>query len=314
MSQLSNRSILQKADFALQHLIDNGGLLLPAQAKKFMQLMITESTLIPQVTYRPMSRSREQIDQIKFGSRVLRAAEELTSLPEADRSVPDISNVELDCREFIGEVQLSDQVLEENIEQGEFRQTIMQILSPAVGRDLEEVVINGDVTSTDPFLAQFDGILVQAQSNIVDAAGAPVSKDLFNDMMKALPARYRKNKRELRFFTASNAELDYRNTLAERATVAGDKFLETDAPVMASGTPVMGVPLFPDNLGTTNDQTVVLLTHPKNIVVGVRRKIRMEWDRNIRQRSMYVVVTLTADTKFVEEEGVVKAINVSLAA
>jgi hypothetical protein len=48
--------------------------------------------------------------------------------------------------------------------------------------------------------------------------------------------------------------------------------------------------------------------------VGVRRKIRMEWDRDIRQRSMYVVVTLTADTKFVEEEGVVKAINVSLAA
>ena len=312
MSTISNRSILQKADFALQHLIDNGGLLFPAQAKKFMQLMITESTLIPQATYRPMSRAREQIDQIKFGSRVLRAAEELVALPDAERSVPDISKVELDCREFIGEVNLSDQVLEENIEDGEFRQTIMQILAPAVGRDLEEVVINGDTASADPFLAQFDGILVQAQSNIVDAAGAPISKDLFNDMMKALPSRYRKNKRELRFYTASNGELDYRNTLAERATVAGDRYLETDTPVMAAGTPVVGVPLFPDNLGATNDQTVVILTHPKNIVVGVRRKIRMEWDRSIRQRSMFVVVTLMANARFIEEDAVVKSINVQL--
>ena len=312
MSTLSNRSILEKADFALSHLVTNGGLLFPKQAQRFMRLMTIEATLMPQITYRPMSRAREQIDQIKFGSRVLRAAEELVSLPEADRVVPDISKVELDCQEFIGEVNISDQVLEENIEQGELRQTIMQLLGPAVGRDLEEVVINGDTASADPFLAQFDGILVQAQSNIVDAAGAPISKDLFNDMMKALPARYRKNKRELRFYTASNGELDYRNTLAERATVAGDKYLETDTPVLAAGTPVMGVPLFPDNLGPTNDQTVVILTHPKNIFVGVRRKIRIEWERNIRQRSLAVVVTLTSDTKYAEEDGVVKAINVQL--
>ncbi|MCP4678732.1 MAG: phage major capsid protein [Deltaproteobacteria bacterium] len=308
----SNRTILEKADFALADLVSNGGLLLPAQAKKFMRLSTTESTLLGQVTYRPMNRPKEIIDQIKFGSRVLRAAQELTALPVADRTVPDLSKVELDAQEFIGEVNLSDRVLEENIEQGELRQTIMQLLAPAVGRDLEEAVINGDTGSVDPFLQQLDGIIVQAQTNVVDAVGAPVSKDLFHDMMKALPTRYRKNKRELRFYTASDAELDYRNTLAERATVAGDKYLETDTPVLAAGTPIVGVPLFPSTLGLSNDQTVVILTHPKNIVVGVRRKIRIEWERSIRQRAVAIVVTLEADTKFAEEEGVVKAINVQL--
>lgn len=312
MGYTENNTILQKADFALSHLVDNGGILHPLQAKKFMRLSTTESTLLGQVTYRPMSRARLQIDQIRFGSRVLRAAQELTALSEADRTRPEISKVELHARELIGEVRLSDQVLEENIEQGDLRQTIMQLLAPAVGRDLEEVVISGDRNSADPFLAQFDGILVKAQTNVVDAAGAPVSKELFHQMMKALPTRYRKDKRQLRFYTSSDGELNYRNILAERATVAGDKYLETDTPVIAAGIPIVGVPLFPDNQGATNDQTSILLTHPKNIVVGVRREIRIEWERNIRERALTIVVTMEADCAFAEEAGTVKAINVQL--
>ena len=92
----------------------------------------------------------------------------------------------------------------------------------------------------------------------------------------------------------------------------GDKYLETDTPILAAGTPVAPVPLFPDDLGPGQNQTVVLLTHPKNIVVGVRRKIRIEWERSIRRRALAIVVTLEADARFSEEEGVVKAINVQL--
>ena len=312
MSHMSNRTILEKADFALSHLVNNGGLLHPTQSKKFMRLTTTDSVLLGQVTYRPMSRAREDIDQIAFGSRVLRAAQELTELALVDRTVPDISKVELDAQEFIGEVNLSDRVLEENIEQGDLRQTIMQLLGPAVGRDLEEVAINGDKTSPDTFLAQLDGILVQAQSNVVDAAGAPVDDQLFHDMMKALPPRYRKNKRQLRFYTSEDAESNLRRFRAQRETALGDKYLETDTPILAAGSPVAPVPLFPEDLGLGQNQTVAILTHPKNIVVGVRRKIRIEWERSIRRRALAIVVTLEADVKFSEEEGVVKAINVQL--
>ena len=312
MSYTENRNILQKADFALSHLVDNGGLLLPAQAQKFMRLSIVESTLLKQVTYRPMKRAEEKISQIKFGSRVLRSAQELTPLGQADRVTPDISEVKLHAQELIAEIKVSDQVLEENLEQNTLRQTIMQLLAPALGRDLEELVIKGDRSSADPFLAKFDGILARAQSNVVDAAGAPISKDLLHSMMKALPARYRKDKRQLRFFCASDAELDYRNTLAERSTGVGDKYLETDTPVLAAGTPISGIPLFPDDQGATSDQTSIILTHPKNIIVGVRRAIRIEWERNIRERGMTVVATLEADSCYAEEPGVVKAINVQL--
>ena len=58
MSHMSNRTILEKADFALSHLVTHGGLLHPAQAKKFMRLTTVDSVLLGQVTYRPMNRGR----------------------------------------------------------------------------------------------------------------------------------------------------------------------------------------------------------------------------------------------------------------
>jgi len=312
MSYMDNRSILQKADMVLSDLTTGGGLLAPAQAKKFMRLLTKESSLLGQVTFEPMGGPKKEINQIRFGGRVLHAGSSGQELAAGDRSKPDLSKVELDAQLFKGEVHIPDKVFEDNIERGELRQTIMELLGKAVSRDLEEVVINGDTTSADPFLAQLDGILAQAQSNVVDAAAGPVTKALFNDLLKALPPRYRKNKRELRHYLAADGELDYRDTLAERATAMGDRFIETDVPVFASGVPVVGVPLFPDDLGVGNDQTNIILTHPKNIHVGVWRQIRVESARDISKGVLKIVVTLRADVKYAEEPGVAKAINVQL--
>ncbi len=312
MTITDNRTIIQKANFALSQLVLDGGLLYPAQAKRFMRLATTEAELIKMITYRPMGRVKEDIDQIKFGSRVLRPYQEFVEMPVGDRATPDIAKVQLESKKFAGEVELSEDVLDQNIEQGELRQTLMQLLAPAAGRDLEEVVINGDTGSADTFLAQFDGIIKQATSNVVDASGAPLSKDLFYEMMRTLPQRYRKNKRELRFFTAANGELSYRNTLANRESAAGDKYLETDTPILASGVPILGLSQVPDDLGASNDQTVVLLTHPKNIIVGVHREVRLDWEEIKRTHSIRIYVALEACVRFFEEEAVAKAIQVSV--
>ncbi|MCP4676631.1 MAG: phage major capsid protein [Deltaproteobacteria bacterium] len=307
-----NPTIIQKANFALSQLVSDGGLLYPLQAQKFMRLATIEAELLKLTTYRPMKRVKEDIDQIKFGSRVLRPYGEFVAMPEADRATPDLSKVQLETKKFAGEVELSEDVLDQNIEQGELRQTLMQLLAPAAGRDLEEVVINGDTASPDTFLAQFDGVLKQATSNVVDAVGAPLSKDLFNQAMRTLPQRYRKNKRELRFFTASNAELFYRNVLADRESAAGDKYLETDTPILAAGVPVVGLSQVPDDLGGGSDQTVVLLTHPKNIIVGVHREVKLDWEEIKRTSSIRIYVKLSACVAYSEESAAVKIINVAI--
>ena len=312
MSYLDNRTILEKADLALADLTAGGGILKPAQAQKFMRLLIKQSVLMQQATVVPMASPKQQISKIKFGTRILRPGQEATALPAGQRAAPDLSQVELDAKLFKAEVRLSDEVLEDSIERGELRQTIMEMMADAISRDMEEVAINGDTASVDPFLATMNGLLKQATSNLVDAAGAPLTKDLLRDMLKTLPSEYLRDKKAMRFLTSVDADLGYRNTLADRATVAGDRLLEDDTPVLYSGVPVQPIPLFPENLGVGGDQTAVLLCNPKNINVGIWRQIRFESDRDISEGTLKIVATLRFDVKFAEEPGVAKAINVQL--
>ena len=312
MSYTDNRTILQKADLALADLTAGGGILKPAQAQKFMRLLIKDSPLMRLATVVPMQSPKQQLSKIKFGSRVLRPGAEATALPLADRARPNLSQVELDAKLFKAEVRLSDEVLEDSIERGELRQTIMEMMAEAISRDMEEVLINGDTLSADPFLAVMDGALKQATSNVVDAGGAAISKNLLRDILKTIPSEHLRDKKAMRFMTSVDADLDYRNTLAERATAVGDRLLEGDTPVLYSGVPLQPIPLFPENLGAGSDQTVILLCNPKNIHVGIWRNIRVESARDISEGTLKIVATLRFDVKFAEEPGVAKAINVQL--
>jgi HK97 family phage major capsid protein len=312
MSYTSNRTLLEKADLALADLTAGGGVLLPAQAQKFMRLLIKQSVLMQMATVVPMASPKHQLSKIKFGSRILRPGQEATALTAAERARPDLSFLELDARLFKAEVHLSDEVLEDNIERGELRQTILEMIAEAAGRDMEEVIINGDTASADPFLATMDGLLKQATSHIVDAAGVAINKNLLRDMLKSLPSEYLRDKKQMAFLTSVDAELDYRNTLADRATVGGDRFIEEDTPALYSGVPVKPVPLFPENLGQASNRTVALLCNPKNAHVGIWRQIRLESFRDVSAGVLRVVATLRFDAKFAEEPGVAKLINIQL--
>jgi hypothetical protein len=307
---MKNRTLLEKADLLLADITAGGGVLQPAQAQKFIRLIIKNSMLMGLVTVTPMSAPKMQFPKIKFASRILRPGSEAVPVAAADRSRPEVSFLELNAELFKGEVQLTDEVLEDNIERGDFRQTVMDLIAEAVARDMEEIVIRGDKTSPDPFLARFDGVLAKAKSHVVDAAGQPLSKALFTDLLKVLPSEYLRQKTDMRFFTGYDAELGYRDKIADRATVLGDRYQEGDENVVVSGVPLVPVPLFPENLGPQQDQTNVLFTHPKNIVVGVWRQVRMETDRDISTGVLKIVVTLRFTVELMDELATAKAVGV----
>lgn len=309
-----NRTLLEKADLAIADLTTGGGILKPAQAQRFMRLLIKQATLMPLCTVVPMAAPKQQISKIRLGQRVLRPGQEATALTQAQRTSPDLSAVELDAKLFKGEVRLSDETLDDNIEKGDLRQTILQLMAEAIARDMEELIINGDTTSADPFLATLDGILKQAQSHVVDAAGAPLTQDVLLDLLTTIPSEQLRDKKAMRLFTAVDAELRYRNRLANRNTVAGDRFLEEDTPVVYSGVPVAPIPLFPENMGPAQTDTNVLLTNPKNIHVGIWRQIRIESAREISEGVVKTVATLRFDVKYADELGVAKAVRVRAAA
>jgi len=298
---------------ALADLTSNGGILQPAQAMKFLRIMIDESVVMKEATVVPMKSHKQQIDKIRFGTRILRNGTEGAPLPEADRSKPDLSQVELDAQLLKAEVRLNNEVLEDSIERGQLKQTIMTLMAERIALDAEELVINGDTASTDPFLATFDGLIKQITSNVVPLSPtASISKSVFRDMLKAMPSAFLRMKRKMRFYTSTDAELDWRDSLSDRATVLGDSQITQDTTVPYGGVPVMDVPVFPETLGSGTNETVVLLTDPKNINVGVWRQIRFETDKDISSGVVIIVATMRMDTKFSEETATVKATGVKV--
>jgi HK97 family phage major capsid protein len=306
---MDNRTVLEKADLALSDLL-SGGLLQPAQAQKFMRVLIKESAVLKMATVVPMKAPKQLIEKIRFSSRVLRAGAEATALALGDRSVPALSKVELDAQLFKAEVRMSNEVLEDSIERGDLRQTIMQMLADAIARDMDEVIVQGDTASGDAFLAQFNGVLKQAATNTVDAGDTSLNKTILKNLLQAMPSEFLRDMASLRFLTSVNAEIAFRDALADRATALGDKALMDKLAPQYSGIPVEKVPLFPENVGTGSHCTHVLLLDPKNINVGIWRNIRIETDKLISEGVLLIVATLRFDCKFAEELATARAYNV----
>lgn len=312
---IDNHTILQKADLALSDLTTDGGILLAAQAQKFIRILIDASKFLPLAQVKPMKSQKELVEKIRFTTRILRPAVEATALAAGQRVKPDLSKVELDSQAFKAEVNLNDFVLEDSIERGQFRQTVLQLMAERVGLDVEDVVINGDTGSADPTLAVLDGVRKQAVSNVVAAGGGTpviISGQVFRDMLKTMPSEFLRRKGDLRFLTSVDAEIDYRDGLLQRATRLGDRFLETDQLSSYTGVPVMDIPVFPENLGTGTNETEALLLDPKNARVGIWRTMRIETDKDVRAGVLIIVISLRFDVKFEEETAVVKATEIKV--
>lgn len=311
MSQDDNRTLIQKADLVLGDLA-SGGLLQPAQAARFMRIAIQQSAVMDRSTVRPMRAPKELIEKIQFGSRILRAGSESTAVADADRAKPDLSKVELDAQLFKGEVDLSDEVLEDQIERGQLRNTVMTLMAERIALDMDEVIVNGDTASADPFLAQFDGILKQATTNTVAAGGVRLNKAVFRDMVKALPKEFLRRKSRMVFYTGTDAEIDYRDTLTDRIGVMADRNLESELSARYTGVPVIDVPVFPEDRGGGSNETNVIFTDPRNILVGFWRRIKMETDRLVREGVLLIVTSMRFDMKYQHEPAVVKASGVTV--
>jgi len=305
-----NRTLIQKADFLLSELAA-GGLLEPAQADQFIRLAIKEPVMMREVQVTPMTTPSERRDKMRFASRVLKPGNEAAGLALAQRSVPALGFVTLDTKLYRAETRMSDEVLEDQIERGAFKQTVMQELSRAVARDMEQVAVNGDTASADSLLATQDGWVKLASANLVDAGVAQLSKAVLRNMLQALPDEFT-DIPNLRYYTNFHAQVAYADSLADRATALGDRFLfavGAEDPAY-SRVAVRAVPEFPDNLGVGTNETVALLTDPKNLVMGIQRNIKLETQRDAPAGVTIIVISVRFAVNIIEISAVSKATRV----
>lgn len=321
----SNSKIIQKADMTLADLA-SGGLLNPEQAAAFIRKLRTTPTILNQMRNVIMSSPQRNIDKIGFGDRILMPAisgvalDEDTS-PTNRRSKATTEQVQLTTKEVIAEVRLPYDVIEDNIEQGgasinadpsmtgsgvvqgDFKDTIMDLMAERVAIDLEELAILGDTGSGDAYLALLDGFLTSAVSNIVDHGAAPVSRTLFKNGIKTLPDQYKGQLAQLKNFVSMDNYTEYQDTRANRETNGGDTVNDQVTPILwALGTKVEGAAVMPAVNG--------IFTNPNNMIFGIQRQLSVEVDKIITERVFVIVMTLRIDFKYEEEEAVVKYINI----
>jgi HK97 family phage major capsid protein len=304
MSVTDNRTLLQKADMALADLT-SGGLLETGQMDRYIRLLIKGSVLLPMSTVTTMANPSEERDKIRFSSRVLKPGEEAVALGVGARSKPELTKVTLNAKLFRAEVRLSDEVLEDQIERGNFQSTIIETMAAAVARDVEYVGINGDLLSADPLLAQFDGLLVQATTNTVAGGGATLSKTILRQMLQTMPDEF--SAMAMQYVTNRFARISYRDSIADRATALGDAVLQMQDRTVFMDNPVVAIPEFPNSLGGGTNETNVLLTDPANIIWGFHRRMTMKTQGDAPAGVTSIVVSMRFDVKYQEEKAVVKA-------
>ncbi|MGD2044199.1 MAG: phage major capsid protein, partial [Acidimicrobiia bacterium] len=302
-----NRTIQQKADMEVADLIADGGYLQDEQANRFIMDMIEESVVLKMIDVRGLKSHTQLIDNVGITGFVLKPGTSGQALAEADRTKPGTTQRTLLTHLMKGEIDLNDEVLEDNIEGGNFKNTVRMMMAEHVALDMDNVCVNGDTAgATGTILDLIDGMIKSATAHVVAGGTVAINKTMLKNAVKAMPKRFNRTKRMQRFMTSDDAETDYRDYLADRATILGDKFLQDDVPVRYAGRPILPVPVFPDNLGVGTDETVVLLMDPKMARWGVWRKVKFETDRDVRTGEWIMVATVRAGFKYKDEDAVVK--------
>ena len=319
----TNADLLRKADMTMTDLQNNGGALQPTDSARFIRTLIKQAKVIREARVVEMRSPQRIINKIQFATRIMRRAQSGVALTEAQRSKATTDTVTLQTREQIAEVRLPYDVLEDNIERaqaannenantgpGGLRQTLIDLIAERASVDIEELALHSRTgyTSGDAddqaYLSQANGYLQlgSAGGHVVDADNQNLSKNVMREGMKAMPDQYLRARSGLRHYVSVNAEIDYRDTLADRGTGLGDSMTTGAADAMAYGVPVSPVELMTDADG--------LLCNPKNLILGIQRNVSMEFDKDITTRTYIIVLTTRLDYQIEEDDAVVRYTNI----
>jgi len=282
----------------------NGGLLNAEQSARFLDYMF-DATVIGKVARTVRMRAdTTEIDRMSVGEKLMKLATEGDDT--ASNSAVTFSKISLTTKKLRLDWELSTESLEDNIEGADLEDHIARLMATQAGNDIEDVVLNGNVSLTgDALYKSFDGIVKKAKASghVVDAGGAAVSRAVFNSALKALPRKYKQRRADLRFLAGSNLIQDflYANSIGTNNTIPqdiassiirGQEVQPLGGPAgyvapFAFGIPIVEVPLLPeaqdgDYTGETGNHGDIHLTFPNNVVIGIKRDVtvyRFFWPR-----------------------------------
>ena len=299
----TQEEILSKANEVTTSVVGNasGGLLNAEQANRFLDFVVDQSVLMQNSRVVRMRASSMDIDKLSVGTRLMQKATEATN--DGSNAAVTFSKVSLSSVKLRLDWEISTESLEDNIEGASLEDHIAQVMARQTANDLDDLLINGNTSSSNGLLKALDGFvkLALASGTTVDEAGDNVSRSVFDRVLRNLPNKYLQRRNELRFFTGPGVVQDAIYSLgnpnsATEATAGapspgsttGDlAFLQGamranggagSTGLAPFGIPLVEVPLMPETVtgdysGAAGSHGYVELTFPNNRVVGLHRDI-----------------------------------------
>lgn len=257
-----------------------GGILNPEQAARFIDYVWDATVMANDGRKVTMRANTMELEKVNVGERVIRAANQ--ALGEYTNAGATFTKVELTTKKIRLDWEVSTEALEDNIEGGALEDHLVRLMTGAFANDIEDLALNGDGGS-DPFLGIMDGFVNQvttsgdAHEAVVTVTGNEWTPEIMQQIMYALPRKYRAIKSGLKFYAGTDAFAGIvasNGTLADAVYTYGardtylsgaDQTVGNARTTRVLGVPVLEVPYYPADY--------VDLTFPQNRVWGFQRDI-----------------------------------------
>jgi hypothetical protein len=186
-----------------------GGILLPEQARRFIDY-VWDATVLAQDGRRVTMRANTmELEKVNVGERVIRAAAQ--AQPTFSNAGATFSKVELTTKKIRLDWEVSTEALEDNIEGGALEDHLVRLMTNAFANDIEDLAINGD-GSTGDFLSIMQGFVSKvkaagsgANESIVTVTNNAWTTDVMQNIILAMPRKYRAIKSNLKFYAGTDA-------------------------------------------------------------------------------------------------------------
>ena len=212
-----------------------GGVLLPEQARRFIDY-VWDATVLAQDGRRVTMRANTmELDKVNVGERVIRAAAQASY--DYTNTGATFTKVELTTKKIRLDWEVATESLEDNIEGGALEDHLVRLMTNAFANDIEDLAINGD-GSTGDFLSIMEGFVHKTTAPSSGAHESLVTitngwnTNVMQDIVLAMPRKYRALKNNLKFYAGTDA---FQSIVKHNGTLA-DAIAEAFSSVPA-GTP-----------------------------------------------------------------------------
>lgn len=295
----------------------DGGLLAPNQASEFIRVATTPTALVSLSRQEFSEATKFEVPRVGFHNiRILKGVggpvTEGARVPAGSQSVPATGLVTLSTNGYAGEVQVTRETLEDNIEREGYADTLMTLIGEAVGRDIEELALKSKTTHSDTTFNLFDGLIAQLDANVpsgqqYSATGVADVMTILRNLIELMPVRYRRNPKDLAIFVPQKVADAYVEELLARGTGLGDATLEDGRLRPYRGHDIIPVPLLSGSeagLGNVDYTRFAFCTNPKNVITGWHRRVEVDKWYFPPERSWLFLPSVRFDIKVAEYDAV----------